>query len=207
MKQKHLFSLLDTSYTTVGVQFGRGAEKPQAKRPKFNPLDLSPEAIAEIKRAEQEKRNPQRPVWDPGAAEPSLFTYKVPRAWNVEEGDQLLVLAPQDGLKVVLVVRADKDPVIDVDADFDYRWAVQKVDLTEFQALTLREQEFGVQLQEIERVKQRESLMESFRNSLPEGSAARNLFEQTTAALQAPPPPPAPEAPFGGQVPPAAPQA
>lgn len=197
MKQKHLFSLLDTSYTTVGVQFGEAAQKPQPVRRRFAPGDLSPDAIAEQKRQERERLHPsapQAPQWDT----PSLFTYKVPRAWNVQEGDQLIVLAPRDGLKVVLVVRADDNPVIDVDAEFDYRWAVQKVDMTEFQELTLKEQKFGVQLQEIERVKQRESLMDSFRSSLPEGSAARLLFEQTTASLQGEPvaPPAPPQAPL-----------
>lgn len=194
MKQKHLFSLLDNSYTTVKVAFtdqilpagtyddGRvdlGEYDNGAGGPRTNLGQVRPKAG-------------KAPPW--GGDRGRGYTYKVPLAWEIKDGDTLIVLTPQRGLAFVHVVSVDERPDIDLDADFEYRWAVQKVDLTEFQELTLKEQKFNDQMLEVERVKQRESLLDSFRNSLPEGSAARALFEQTTAQLgvtvEAPPAPP-----------------
>lgn len=169
-----MYSLLDQSYTTVHVIF-----------PSYNPDENY-----------NEERRPERKAlpWKAAGGE-RAYVYKVPYAWNVQEKDELLV-ETSAGLVIVNVVRVDAMPDIDVDANFDYKWAVQRVDRTQYDELVAQEKRFADSLIEIERVKQRESLLESFRSSLPEGSAARNLFEQTAAAL-APPVPP--------QVPPSAP--
>lgn len=189
MKQKHMFSLLDQTFTTVKVAF---TDRVLPAGTYDNGADLG--------------------EYDQGAGAPGTnlgqiktkgkrgrgYIYKVPKSWDIKEGDTLIVLTERAGLAFVHVVSVDEKPDIDVDAEFSYRWAVQKVDLTEFQKLTLKEEQFGNQMLEVERVKQRESLLESFRNSLPEGSAARTLFEQTTSSLQAPPAPPAAPAPEQG---------
>lgn len=198
MKQKHLFSLLDQTYTTIKVAFTD--QILPAGTYDDGRIDLgeydSGNGAARTNLGEV-RRKGKTPPW--GGDRGRGYTYKVPLAWDVKEGETVIVLTPQSGLKFAHVVSVDEKPDIDVDADFDYRWAVQKVDLTEFQELTLKEQQFGAQMLEVERVKQRESLLESFRSSLPEGSAARTLFEQTTASLspptapQAPPAAPAPE--------------
>lgn len=164
MKKKHLFSLLDQSYTTVKVTFS------------------------------QDEFLLTKGQYDRDKLVKSTYTYKVPLSWCVEEGDMLLVKTKHT-LKTVTVVSVDDAPDIDIDAEFDYVWAAQKVDLTEYKSLTEREKEFSKQMIEIERVKQREELIESFRTSLPDGSAARILFEQTTASLSPPPPPPFQAAP------------
>lgn len=191
MKQKHLFSLLDQTYTTVKVAF---TDRVLPAGTYDNGADLGeydPGAGAPRTNLGQVKAKPGKtPPW--GGDRGRGYTYKVPKAWDIKEGDTLIVLTERAGLAFVHVVSVDDMPDIDVDADFHYRWAVQKVDLTEFQELTLKEEQFGRQMIEVERVKQRESLLDSFRNSLPEGSAARTLFEQTTASLSPPVPPQAP---------------
>jgi len=192
MKQKHLFSLLDQTYTTIKVAF---TDQVLPAGTYDNGTDLGEyDSGAPPQRVNlgQVKTKGRTPPW--GGDRGRGYTYKVPLAWDVKEGQTVIVLTPQNGLKFAHVVSVDEKPDIDVDADFDYRWAVQKVDLTEFQELTLKEQQFGAQMLEVERVKQRESLMDSFRASLPEGSAARTLFEQTTASLAPPVPPQAPPA-------------
>ena len=189
MKQKHLYSLLDQTYTTVKVAF---TDRVLPAGTYDNGTDLGEYdqgAGAPRTNLGQIKTKGKTPPW--GGDRGRGYTYKVPKSWDIKEGDTLIVLTERNGLSFVHVVSVDDMPDIDVDADFHYRWAVQKVDLTEFQELTLKEEQFGRQMIEVERVKQRESLLDSFRNSLPEGSAARTLFEQTTASLQAPPIPPA----------------
>lgn len=194
MKQKHMFSLLDQTFTTVQVHIqgdkGVVPEKPRhAKR--FEEGALDPEAVRHARWSAPEPRD-------------RTYTYKVPKAWAITEGD-LLVVPTRGVLGFATVVTVDEFPVIDVDADFTYKWAIQRIDLQEHNALVDAERRFGETIQEVERVKQRESLLTSFRDSLPDGSAARALFEQTTAQLSPPPAPPmAPPAP-GAEAPPAAP--
>lgn len=115
----------------------------------------------------------------------------MPKTWGVQEGD-LLVVPTRGTVGFGNVVKVDAEPEIDVDADFTYKWAVQRVDFEYHNELVANEKKFADTLQEVERVKQRESLLTSFRESLPEGSAARTLFEQTTASLAPPIPPQAP---------------
>jgi hypothetical protein len=177
-----MFSLLDQSFTTVHVQI-HGDRAPKQKQ--YRDEDLSYEA------------NMQR-LRPPVPQGIQTYTYKVPKTWGIKEGD-LLVVPTRGTVGFANVVKVDAEPEIDVDADFTYKWAIQRVDFEYHNELVANEKKFADTLQEVERVKQRESLLESFRSSLPEGSAARQLFEQTTASLappiapQAPPPAPAPE--------------
>jgi hypothetical protein len=176
-----MFSLLDQSFTTVHVAFGTGSLLPPGE------YDVTIESVeihtpwqGEDPRLEMRMKQPAR------GKRPQSYVYKVPKAWDVKAGQHLVVLDPGGDLAVVNVLRVDEAPDIDVDANFDYKWAVSKVDTTEYLALNKREKEFGGAMLEVERVKQRENLLESFRSSLPEGSEARKLFEQTTASLSAP---------------------
>lgn len=171
MKQKHMFSLLDQTFTTVRVQF-----------PSHNPDEEYGDT-----RGAKLPRKPQAP-WQ--APSQQGYVYKVPQAWGVKVDDELLVETGV-GLIIVTVVSVDDTPDIDVDADFDYKWAVQKVDRTEYNELVDKEKRFAVSLQEIERVKHRDAVVSAFRESLPEGSEARRLFEQTAGSLAPPPAPPA----------------
>lgn len=194
MKQKHIYSLLDQSYTTVKVAFTDQVlpdgtyDNPNVDLGEFD----SGNGAARTNLGQVRPTAGKNPPW--GGDRGRGYTYKVPLHWNIKEGDTLIVLTERTGLKFVHVVSVDESPDIDVDDDFNYRWAVQKVDLTEFQELTLKEENFGRQMLEVERVKQRESVLNAFRESLPEGSAARALFEQTTASLTTPAPPQAPPA-------------
>ena len=175
MKHKHMFSLLDQSFTTVRVIFNAEAQ-----------LQDSP-----LMRAGPERNKlttPWRDNGDGSHAHPTgrSYVYKVPKSWDVQVEQHLVVVDRGGDLAVVFVVQVDSAPDIDVDAAYDYKWAVAKVDMTEFHDLNRREKQFGEAMLEIERTKQRESLVASFRDSLPEGSEARRLFEQTTSSLGAP---------------------
>ncbi|MAS67324.1 MAG: hypothetical protein CMK82_11090 [Pseudomonadales bacterium] len=183
MKQRHMFSLLDQTFTTVHVNIqGDKAIVPEKPRhvKRFEQGDLDPDALRGAR-------------WSPPEGQLRTYTYKVPKAWGIKEGDMLVVPA-RDMLAFANVVKVDEFPVIDVDADFTYQWAVQRIDFEYHNELVENERKFGETIQEVERVKQRESLVNSFRDSLPEGSAARALFEATTISLAPPVPPQAPPA-------------
>jgi hypothetical protein len=173
MKQKHMFSLLDQTYTTVKVVYARNSEA----------ATVAPD-YGDVRGARIKPNMPKAWEQSEGA---QLYTFKVPLSWNIQEGDIAVVKSNSgNGLSFVHVVSVDPMPDIDIDANFDYRWLVQKVDLTEFDKLVAKEKAFGDAMLEVERVKQRDGLLESWRNSLPLGSAARELFEQTAASLAAP---------------------
>jgi len=124
--------------------------------------------------------------WVPPSPQEKRYIYKVPLAWKVEPGDLLLVESPNSGLTIVSVIEAHDSPQIDIDANHEYKWAAQKIDLSEYNALRDREAKFKDTMRDIERVKQRETVVEDFRNHLPADSEARKLFDNAVSALAAP---------------------
>jgi hypothetical protein len=188
VKHKHLFTLLDQTFTTVHVIYSdapiRNSKQKVHAPPPRQPAPTwgAPPPQAEAVYAEYDTSNGQ------------TYVYKVPKSWGVREGDMALAIVQHRGIVVVTVVRVDLEPDIDPDADFEYRWLVQKVDTREYEDLNEREKSFNESMLQVERVKQRESLVNSFRESLPAGSEALRLFEQTTKQVtieQPAPPPPA----------------
>src|SRR5438067_671590 len=79
------------------------------------------------------------------------YTYKVPTHWKVKVGDQLVVDSPRNGMTVVTVVFVDVVPQLDPDADFEYKWAVQVVDRSGYDAQLKRERLFLEQMSVVER--------------------------------------------------------
>ena len=192
MKHKHIFSLLDNTFTTVRVTYDNDAAA--VTKPK-------------TLRAQQAPSAPPMPAWgdpaDDGAfATGATYVYKIPRAWMPRVGQQAIALV-HGRMTVVTIMQVDETPDIDIDAAYDYKWLVQLIHTTEFEELVEREKAFGAAMLEVERTKKREELVNSFRNTLEPGSAALKLFEQTAASLTvdkpAPvTPPSAPSAPTHG---------
>lgn len=112
------------------------------------------------------------------------YTYKAPLSAGVEVGDRVVVDSPSKGLVVVEVVGTDKAPRIDLDADFTYKWIVQKVELKAYEEQLEREAKAMDALQEVERQRQRDILLQEFQLRLPEGTDARKLFDQTVQQLK-----------------------
>lgn len=188
MKQRHMFSLLDQTFTTIHVQI-HGDTAPAPKKPRDRERFERGALDADAVRAAR---------WAPPEPQVPTYTYKVPKHWGIRP-DDVMVVPARGNIALATVVSVDEFPVIDVDADFTYQWAVGRVDFEHYNELVENERKFGETIQEVERVKQRESLVNSFRDSLPEGSAARALFESTTAQLAPPAPPQAPpSAPASG---------
>lgn len=174
MKHKHLFTLLDTSFAIATVSF-------DSETPKRKPRQ-SREEVSRLLAS-----NPTAPAWDPGEYlrdRAAGYDYKVPKSWDVEVGDQLIVDTPNGKTQIVLVEAVDHAANIDPDADHSYRWAVQKVDRTEYHTLVDKEEKFQQTMLEIERTAQREQAAAKYREHLPEGSEASRLFDEAVAAIQ-----------------------
>lgn len=77
----------------------------------------------------------------------------------------------------------DKTPRIDLDADFTYKWVVQKVDMDAYQRTLDLEAEAAEMLEEAERRRQRDLLMKDYLDQFPEGTEARALFDKTVGSL------------------------
>lgn len=170
MKQKHLYSLLDNSATTVKVRFL---------------MPTGPQEWRGEGRVQRYDNGNGAPIHAPSPNE-TLYTYKAPLAMGLRVDDLVIVHSESRGWAFARVMVVDETADIDVDADSNYHWIVQRVDREGYQALIDKEKMFGTQMLKVERARQRESLLDSFRASLPEGSAARALFDNTAAGLAKP---------------------
>jgi hypothetical protein len=155
MKLKHLYSLLDDSYTTIKVSFSVSDNSPDTEH-----------YVAPTNHSSQR----------------ATYTYKIAKSVGIKVHDRCVVMVP-GGLKIVRVVKVDETPDIDIDAGHDYKWVVQKIDLEAYQAQIDKEKMFADTMLQVERAKQRESLITDFKNGLPAGSQALKLFEQATQTL------------------------
>lgn len=149
INHNHILSLLQTGFTTITVSFD---------------IDLTYEEDL-VQRARNRNKKEKG------------YTYKALISDNIKVGDLVVVDSPSNGLVIVTVTGVDLHPRIDLSAPFPYKWIVQKIDRARYDDLLHQEQEFNDALVEVERVKQRESVMKSFQEVLPEGSEARKLFE------------------------------
>lgn len=84
------------------------------------------------------------------------YRYKMPKTWNVQVGDHVIVDSPYKGLVVVEVVHVDPAPVIS--ENMTLKWAVQKVNTEWHDSIREREQEAMNKLQNIQRKKVRQEM-------------------------------------------------
>lgn len=111
------------------------------------------------------------------------YTYKVPTSWDTKVGDVLVVDAPSTGFTAVEVTAVDKAPQLDADADFTYKWAVQKVDRSGYDAQLKREALFLEQLAEVERLSARAETLAKVSTALQDKPDAAAAFQKAVFAL------------------------
>ena len=95
------------------------------------------------------------------------YTFKVPNDISLEVGDNCVVVCSL-GFTVVRVLSIDEAPDIDIDADFQYLWIVQKIDPSAYYERAERETRIRRQLTELEKRKQQRSIFEQFKTMLGE---------------------------------------
>ena len=94
------------------------------------------------------------------------YTYKALLSLELREGDLVVVHTSIKGYSVADVVQVYKTPKIDVIIEH-YKWVVQRVDLSLYSEILAKEEQAIETLREIEEIKQRKEVVDSFTNNLP----------------------------------------
>ncbi len=153
IKPKHLLSLLQTGFTTIQVQF---------------PADLPQGEVT----ASRHDRNSGQTV----VGKVKDYTYKI--MGPCSPGDTVVVDSPYSGLTCVKVISVDETPRIDLGADFTYKWVVQRVDTSAYKEMLEKEEAFTSQVEEVQRINQRDQLLRQYADAFPAGSPARDAFDK-----------------------------
>lgn len=172
---RHVLALLQTGYTTVRVAFDSPNGTQDAQ------YDAQPWDAQGVRPAQR-----QRGTSGLGLPEvEKAYTYKAKLTDNLQVNDRVILDAPR-GLAIGTVVQVDSEPVIDLNATFEYKWIVGKVDLDGYRQLMEQEAKFMQLVTEAERVRQREQLLEQFKTTLPQSGEARKLFDEALGLFQSP---------------------
>lgn len=78
------------------------------------------------------------------------WTYKAPNSLELTVGD-LVVVQANTSFKVGKVAEVHAEPQIDTDSDIDYKWVIDKVDLTLFNKIQENEEAFLAQLKKMQK--------------------------------------------------------
>lgn len=98
------------------------------------------------------------------------YTYKVPLSWDLQPQDQIVVESPTTGYTIVEVVGVHREPQIDFESRYTYKWAVCKVDDKHYKQIAEWEMNFLKELARLERKVQQTELQESIRRELAANS-------------------------------------
>ena len=114
------------------------------------------------------------------AGSPKKYSYKVRKDWNVADGDVLVVDAPSSGLTFVQVEKVVEGK-IDITADFNYKWAVDKVDQESYDEQLAKEAEVAVELKALRRKAQQKKALADLLGDL--GEEANEVIERVRSRL------------------------
>lgn len=118
-------------------------------------------------------------VKDFRTANRKTYTYKAPNNLKIAIGDKVVVKVG-DELKIVTVVKVGEP--FDLNADFDYKPIVQKIDTTIYDALMDQEAKVRELILEAETKHQTELALSAYKSVFPEGSEARIAFDRAVEA-------------------------
>lgn len=198
--KRHLIELLtEGKFTTVQVYFETQLDKYREDMP-APPNGLQHPRSARSSVAFRKPELNEYP-WGEVAPETAMFpfvdaalpaktyTYKVNhmQAANLAKGDRVVVPTDADAFAVATVWMVDKTPQIDYNAQFEYRWLVQKVDAQEYNQNLAHEQQFRALLEENEKQRQREAIRSSMlQNMLPTDPDSLAQFNEALKVLGVP---------------------
>ena len=105
--------------------------------------------------------------------------------------DKAIQLAPFDhvvcdtarGFALGVVYEVVNEPVLQGNDAHEWKWIVSKVDFTGHELRKKQESEFKKSMADVELLRKQDEALKQYRNSLPEGSAARQVFENAVAAV------------------------
>ncbi len=92
------------------------------------------------------------------------YTFKVPKTVKIEENDLVILPGNNNYVDVAIgrVTKVHEEPDIDFDADFDYKWIVQKVDFDSYVYLVSRDTTFNQKIKTHEIQNKRDQVLAAF---------------------------------------------
>lgn len=109
-----------------------------------------------------------------------VYTYKVPRAVVLQEGDCVVVDTPSTGFTVVKVVRVDEEPAFEPEDVITYKWIVGKVQHEAYDQLRELEAKMAKMIINARRARRRREMVSQnmMDMTLAERDAFRSMIEQ-----------------------------
>ena len=115
------------------------------------------------------------------------YRFKADKALPLEPNDYV-VCDTARGFALGKVCSVVDAALLQGDDSHAWKWVVQKVDLSAHEARKAKEAEFADALKSVELLRKQDEALKAYRNSLPEGSEARTVFENAVGLLRAAPP-------------------
>lgn len=113
------------------------------------------------------------------------YSYKVDTRLNLVKGD-LAVVHANNGLSIVQISQVDETPQLDPKANFNYKWVVDKIDLTGFKARLDEEQALKQLLAKLNHAEQQKQLLERIETASQTDSELGGLWQNLKQKIKNP---------------------
>lgn len=113
------------------------------------------------------------------------YRYKADTRLNLAKGD-LAVVHANNGLTIVQISHVDAMPQLELSANFNYKWVIDKIDLTSFKARLNEEQALKQLLAKLAHVEQQKQLLERIEIASQSDDELAKLWQQLKHASEHP---------------------
>ena len=167
MKQHHILNAMQNNFTTIEIKF---LNNDNVDFP-VDVEDADGNSLLKV------------PGWISQPIDSrKAYTYKALRD-TCEVGDYVNILAPGSTLKVGVITEVHEAPLINFEADFEYKWIVGKIDLRAYADNLIHETELIRKFAAIERNHQRNAAMLKVRENFEGDSKMLAAFDQVAALV------------------------
>ncbi len=111
------------------------------------------------------------------------YTFKAEVDSGLAVGDYAVVHA-QNALKIVKIVQVHAAPAIDINAKFEYKWVIQKIDFSAFKARHSEQKQIHEMLNALEIAERREALMDRLNKMSDKDDGFKQVLKDTLAMLK-----------------------
>lgn len=106
------------------------------------------------------------------------YTFKAEIGSNFAVGDYAVVHA-RDELRIVKIVQVHDTPKIDINASFEYKWVIQKIDFTTFKERHSEQKRIDTLLNALQIAERKEALLERLSKMSQKDERFNALLQQT----------------------------
>lgn len=112
----------------------------------------------------------------------NIFTFKVLLEDNFAENDSAIV-DTSSGLKLLKCLEVHDKPKIDLYANHDYKWVIQKVNFERYNKLVEAEEKFSDVLQDMEKIKVQDEIRAHILDTAGSNSEILKIFNGAVKSL------------------------